>query len=55
MLRRASELQCLKVARTAGQFLRLPDPGVYIQLKDVITRFKLRLNCFIEVQMPVGV
>ena len=45
---RASELQCLKVARTAGQFLRLLDPGVYIQLKDVITRFRLRINCLLE-------
>ena len=48
-------LQCLKAVRTAGQFSRILDPGVYIQLKDVITRFKFRLNCFIEAQMPVGV
>ena len=51
MLRRASELQCLKVARNAGQFSRLLDlgvyiPGVYIQLMGVITRFRLKLQCF---------
>ena len=48
------KLQCLKDAKTAGQFSIFLVSGVYIQLKGSITRFRFRHKCSFRAKMSIG-